>query len=232
MGGFTNIYAQQNGVKNFEKTNSSEMKTFVGGIHLLMGVYGLPRARMYWQQKSRINVIADHMWKNRFFELRSNFHVINNDCVPQNCNDKFHKVRPLYDRIVNRCNSLEVKRNLSVDEQMVLFKGHHQLKYYMRGKPTPWGFKIYMLCGASGLIYNLILYQGGNTELEENYKQQYGFGGAIVIKLVDGILKPRSQYLYFDNLFTSYNLIHALDKKRYLRYRNSAYKPFFKTSFI
>lgn len=70
-----------------------------------------------------------------------------------------------------------------------------------------------MICGTNGLIYSLITYQGVNTELDENYKQQYGFGGAIVKKLLEGIVKPRSHFLYFDNLFTSYNLIHTLDKR-------------------
>jgi len=95
MAGYTNIYAQQTGVKNFIETNSSEIKTFIG-IHLLIGVYGLPRVRMYWQQKSRINIIANNMQRNRFFQLRRTLHVVNNDTIPCNNKDKFFKVRPLY----------------------------------------------------------------------------------------------------------------------------------------
>lgn len=213
MAGYTNIYAQQTGVNNFIETNSSEIKTFIG-IHLLIGVYGLPRVRMYWQQKSRINIIANNMQRNRFFQLRRTFHVVNNDTIPCNNKDKFFKVRPLYNCLKKKCNSLEIERNLSVDEQMVPFKGQSYVKYYMRGKPHPWCFKIYLLCGSSGLVYDLLMYQEGNTEINEQEKQMYGFGGAVVLKLINDLVKPSQHYLYFDNFFTSFNLIHALDEMK------------------
>lgn len=96
MAGYTNIYAQQIGVKDFNETDSSEIKTFIG-IHLLIEVYNLPRVRMYWQQKSRIDIIAKNMLRNRFFQLSRTFHVVNNDTIPANNKDKFFKVCPLYD---------------------------------------------------------------------------------------------------------------------------------------
>lgn len=68
MAGFTQIYSQQMGVKNFEETSSNEIKVFVG-VHLLMGVINFPRVRMYWQFKYRITVIADAITRNRFFQM-------------------------------------------------------------------------------------------------------------------------------------------------------------------
>lgn len=103
---------------------------------------------------------------------------------------------------------------MSVDEQMIPFKGQSYVKYYMRGKPHPWGFKIYLLCGTSGLVYDLLMYQVEHTEINEQAKQMYGFGGAVVLKLISDIVKPNQHYLYFDNFFTSYNLIHALDEMK------------------
>lgn len=96
MAKHTNTYTQQNGKLNWIETNSREMKIFVG-VHLLMGVFGLPRIRMYWEQKSRINIVADNITRNRFFELRSNFHVMDNNNIPTNNRDRFVKVRPIYD---------------------------------------------------------------------------------------------------------------------------------------
>lgn len=136
MAGYTNIYAQQKGVKNFKDTSSNEMKVFVG-IHLLMGVINFPRVRMYWQMNYRISIIADAMTRNRFYQLRSNFHVINNDIIPLNNTDKFIKIRPLYNSIKKRCNELEIEKNICVDEQMVPFKGTCSLKQYLRGKLSP-----------------------------------------------------------------------------------------------
>lgn len=68
MAGFTQIYSQQMGVKNFEETSSNEIKVFVG-VHLLMGVINFPRVRMYWQSKYRITVIADAITRNRIFQM-------------------------------------------------------------------------------------------------------------------------------------------------------------------
>ena len=58
------------------------------------------------------------------------------------------------------------------------------------------------------------MYQGGNTEINEQEKQIYGFGGAVVLKLINDIVKSSQHYLYFDNFFTSFNLIHALDEMK------------------
>lgn len=212
MAGYTNIYAQQKGVKNFKDTSSNEMKVFVG-IHLLMGAINFPRVRMYWQMKYRISIIADAMTRNRFFQLRSNFHVINNDTIPLDNTDKFIKIRPLYNSIKKRCNELEIENNICVDEQMVPFKGTCSLKQYLRGKPSPWGIKIFLMCRESGIIYDLVLFQGANTKLDEMTKNNLGFGGAVVMKLTEHV-EPQKHFLYFDNYFSSYNLFHALEKKR------------------
>jgi len=107
------------------------MKEFVA-IHLMMGVLKFPRIHMYY---TRIHIIANTMNRNRFFSIRSYLHVINNINIPTNNHDKFIKVRPLYDRIKKACLKLSTEKYLSVDEQIVSFKGHLSVKQYIRGKP-------------------------------------------------------------------------------------------------
>ncbi|KAL4126370.1 hypothetical protein QTP88_010592 [Uroleucon formosanum] len=114
---FTNIYAEQKSTNQWVQITSAEMKVFVG-IHLMMGVLNLPRVRI-------------------FFELRTHFHVINNEEIPQTNTDKFIKVKPLYNHMKNRFYQLPIEQNLSIDEQMVPFKGKLASKQYMRGKPHP-----------------------------------------------------------------------------------------------
>lgn len=77
MSFFTNLYAVQKNTNNFKPTNIQEMKEFVA-IHLMMGVLKFPRIRMYWENNTRIHIIANTMNRNRFFSIRSHFHVINN----------------------------------------------------------------------------------------------------------------------------------------------------------
>lgn len=114
----------------------------------------------------------DNMARDRFFTLRRNFHVLNNTEIPKNNTDKFIKIRPLYDAINKKMNSLPVERNLCVDEQMVPYKGHLQMKQYVKGKPCPWGIKAFLLCGESGMTYNILLYQGATTELDQNIQKK------------------------------------------------------------
>lgn len=108
---------------------------------------------------------------------------------------------------------MPVERNLSVDEQIVPFKGNLSIKQYMKGKPNPWGIKIFLLCGESGIVYNMILYQGASTNINVDLQKNFGLGGAVVLSLTQNIKKNR-HFLYFDNFFSSYNLFYALLQKK------------------
>jgi hypothetical protein len=210
MAKYTNIYAAQNNLKNVKNTSTHEMKTMIA-IHMLFGVLEFPRVRMYWEKNFRVPLIVDNMTRNRLFELRSCFHVVDNKAIPKENSDKFVKIRPLYNSFIKRCAQLPVEQNQSVDEQIVPFKGNLSIKQYIRGKPSPWGIKNFLLCGQSGLVYNLLLYQGSSTQIDENMQKKFGLGGAIVLKLVEN-LKPNKYILFFDNFFSSYNLFCCLSK--------------------
>ncbi|KAE9522588.1 hypothetical protein AGLY_017010 [Aphis glycines] len=211
---FTNIYAEQKSTNKWVQTTSAEMKVFVG-IHLMMGVLNLPRVRMYWQKEFRIEIIASNMTRNRFFELRTHFHVMNNEEIPQTNIDKFIKVRPLYNYMKHRFHQLPIERNISIDEQMVPFKGKLAPKQYMRGKPHPWGIKLFLMCGSSGIVYDFIMFQGSSTELDPVMQNLFGQGGAVVMQFIERLEENR-HFVYFDNYFTSYNLLSVLaDRKIY-----------------
>lgn len=67
--------------------------------------------------------------------------------------------------------------------------------------------------GESGIIYDLVLFQDANIELDEMTKNNLGFGGAVVMKLTEHV-EPQNHFLYFNNYFSSYYLFHALEKER------------------
>lgn len=87
---------------------------------------------------------------------------------PENYEDKLYKVRPIIESVRRRCLELKLEEQLCVDEQIVPFTGHLSIKQYIKGKPCPWGVKIFVLCGKSGLAYDLIPYQGKTTNLDED----------------------------------------------------------------
>ncbi|KAG5890133.1 hypothetical protein JTB14_027800 [Gonioctena quinquepunctata] len=91
------------------------------------------------------------------------------------------------------------------------FKGRLWLKQYIKNKPHPWGVKLYLLGGESGLTYNFLIYQGSTTEIEPSYLK-YGQGAAVVLQLSKE-LEPNKHKLYCDNYFTSYYLLQILNQK-------------------
>lgn len=213
MAYFTNIYAHQKN-NRFKPTDSSEVRKLFA-LHIAIGCLKFPKVRLFWNKSLYINLFRDTMTRDRFFQLRSNLHCVNNLDKPENCTDKLYKVRPLYNAVKNRCNQLELEENLCVDEQIVPFRGNFSIKQYVKGKPTPWGVKIFVLCGRSGIAYDFLIYQGVSTGLNEQNLKKFGLGAAVILHLSQCITKPGHK-LYFDNYFSSYQLLQVLKSQKIL----------------
>ena len=96
---------------------------------------------------------------------------------------------------------------------MIPFKGILGLKQYMKGKPNPWGIKVFFLCGESGMPYNFLAYQGKTTKFPERYNH-FDFSGSVVMSLTEDRVKAHRNYrLFFDNYFSSPSLIQELYTK-------------------
>jgi hypothetical protein len=160
---------------------------------------------------SGIELMNDTMSCERFSLLRNNLHFVDNLEKPSDCTDKFYKTRPLIDIVRKFCLELPLEENLSIDEQIVPFKGNLSIKQYMKGKPSPWGIKIFVLCGQSGMPYDFLIYQGATTEITPGFLKRFGFGGAVVLHLSKRISEPGHK-LYFDNYFSNYQTFEILKK--------------------
>gem|GEM_PF-6597447 len=122
----TNIYAMQKGVLGFKHNNKEEMEKFIG-LHIMMGVLIYPRIELYWSGKLHIKLFTENMSRNRFYQIRTNFYLVNNLDIPK---DNTDKMRPLFNSIRKRCLELPLERDLCDDEQTVPFKGQHSAKMY------------------------------------------------------------------------------------------------------
>ena len=102
------------------------------GIILYMDIVKLPNRRMYWQSQTRIDLIADAMPVNRFAQILHVLHYNDNNLMPNaNSQDynKCYKVQPLLDHLLEKFAPVVVPETfLSVDEQVVPFKGASGLK--------------------------------------------------------------------------------------------------------
>lgn len=208
----TNIYALQSCYTNFKTTNPDEIKALIG-LHIAIGNLKFPRVRMYWDKFVGIGLFLDTMSRDRFFQLRNALHIVNNLERPADSSDKLYKVRPLYNAIRRRCLELSLEESLCIDEQMVPFKGQLSIKQYVKGKPYPWGIKIFLLAGRSGVAYDFLIYQGSTTELDAQNKKLFGLGASVVLHLCDRI-KSEGHKLYYDNYFSSYHLLQVLKHRK------------------
>ena len=77
---------------------------------------------------------------------------------------------------------------------------HHLLKQFIRGKPIRLGYKFWALCDSSSYCFNFNLYCGKN--LSDQRKGSYVF-----LKTLDAIEEIQSHTAFFDNFFTSYQLL-------------------------
>ena len=189
-----------------------EMRQFIG-IILHMSIAHLPARRDYWSEAMRQNIVADTMPVNRFDAILSVIHVNDNEvevAKGQPGYDRLHKIRPLIKILQeNFANCAEEEDHMSVDEQIVPFKGRHSLKVYMKKKPKKWGYKIWVLAGQSGYVYKF--YISGDNTVESHVTDAdpaIGKSGAVVLNLVKGL--PHGIHVYFDNYFASPELLLEL----------------------
>ena len=119
------------------------------------------------------------------------------------------KVEPLYDLLNKKIQQFGiVHEDLSIDESMVPYYGRHSCKQFIRAKPIRFGYKLWVLAGATGLPYKIEIYQGKSTgDTDEP------LGTRVVKKALEICENPKDHSVFFDNFFSSYQLITDLGIK-------------------
>ena len=209
----TNLYSvQQTG--DSIKTTKQEIEQYVG-ILMMMSIIQLPQVRMYWATETRVSSIADIMSVNRFERLRRFLHFNDNTMhVPVNekNHDKLFKVRPLIQKLLENCRKVPQEEKQCIDEQILPTKSRTFLKQYCPKKPNKWGIKVWARCGVSGLVYDFEVYTGKSTEKEE--QPELLMGGNVVRRLCNTLPSNVNHKMYFDNYFSSLNLLRYLTKEK------------------
>ncbi|XP_035216457.1 piggyBac transposable element-derived protein 3-like [Stegodyphus dumicola] len=189
-----------------KKKENNSRKRFL----ILSGYHTLPSERDYWAEADDLGVtiVKNAMTRNFYLELKRLLHFQDNKLHQYNKNDKSFKIRPLLEMLSKNFQKWGIfHENLSVDEMIVRYYGHHTLKQFIKSKPIRFGYKIWALCGNDGYCYNFALYCGKETNTSESDKLP--LGTKVVLDLLSIVEDPKSHRVYFDNFFTS----HALLKK-------------------
>ena len=93
--------------------------------------------------------------------------------------------------------------HLSIDEQIVPSKGRSCLRQYNPKKQHKWGYKIFVLCGASGFAYDFECYTGRADNSLNDGEDDCGASGNVVVRLSRSIPRNQNYKLFFDKYFPS-----------------------------
>ncbi|CAK1594386.1 unnamed protein product [Parnassius mnemosyne] len=205
----TNLYSVQTDSRSINITND-DVKDFIA-ITLIMGVVKMPSYRDYWSRFLRYPAVADIMPLKKYEKIRKYLHFADNSNIND---DRYYKVRPIIEKIRLNCLKMKEEQRYSVDEMMVPYKGTRagSRRQYLPKKPKNWGMKLFVRAGVSGLVYDFIPYGGEDTFRNHSfteYEESLGLGAKVVLALCKTI-EDKPAVVYFDNFFTSLELIHHL----------------------
>jgi hypothetical protein len=116
-------------------------------VNLYRGLMPCSRTVEYWAAESRVPFISSSLSRDRFVQLLANWSIIGPPGTAEQekrkkAADTWYKLRPLLDCVLRGCqNGYNPHRHLTIDEQMIAFKGRHDAVVYIPNKPHPKGFK-------------------------------------------------------------------------------------------
>ena len=105
-------------------------------------------------------MIADVIARDRIMYLLSILHFHGNAIEKH----KLEKIEPILKYFNQQSKVIvEPEKNLSIDEQMIAYKGTTaptSFRQYMPSKPTNMGFKVWTRCEVSPFLFEMILHHG------------------------------------------------------------------------
>ena len=191
------------------KVTKEELKAYLGSC-ILMGINRLPALDDYWSTDPTLHYspIANRISRDRFREVSRYLHFVDNATLsPRGTpgHDRLGKVRPVIDHLSKRFSDVcDPHREVAIDEAMVKFTGRSTLKQYMPLKPITRGIKVWVLADSHNRYFHQFQVYTGR---EGSGERQLGHR---VVKDLTLSLKGKSHHVYFDNFFTSEQLLREL----------------------
>ncbi|XP_043994869.1 chimeric ERCC6-PGBD3 protein-like isoform X2 [Gambusia affinis] len=209
----SNLYFTQESTRNRYtglKLDRNELEQFIGTL-VYMSILHLPNSGMYWSSECRVEYVADVMTRERWKKIKEFLHFNDNSTMAANSGDALFKIRPVFDSLLQKFNSLPKDQMLCIAQQMVPLKCDSSLVQYIPKRSRRWGYKIFVLCDTKGLIHSFDVFTGKIDPLPG--EPDIGASGNIVLKLAQVIHGSVNHLLYFDRQFTSFDLFAALTDK-------------------
>lgn len=201
------------GEDKWEDADEIEIKCFIG-LLILAGVYrGHNEAVVaLWNEKDGRDIFRKSMARQRFTSLSRCLRFDDAASRRQRRNtDKLAPIREAFDMWVTTLQDWYMPyENVTVDEQLVTFRGRCPFKQYIPSKPGKYGIKIWVMCdSATHYVCNMQVYTGR----EENQPREVNQGQRVVLDMIRG-LGNSGRNVTCDNFFTSLGLARELERKQ------------------
>ena len=105
----------------------------------------------------------------RFLQIKRYLNFNNEDLLANHDEDRLFKIRPVYDLLTERWQSLyHLSKHVTIDIGMVKWRGKLSFRVY-KDKPTTYGIKIYILADSqSKYCWNIDVYHGMSEESQRD----------------------------------------------------------------
>ena len=177
--------------RNWKDVTNDEMRQFIA-LQVLTGIVKKPEISQYWSTDPflRSPIFYEVMPRNRFQSITKFLHFNHNSKhdIHAPTWDRLYKARPLAEYLVGKFKAMYTPdKNLSLDEELLLWKGRLGFKQYIPNKRSRFGIKMFSLCEVSWYLWNSFVYLGKETIMsneEQEYIKKLGKSGAVVPKLM------------------------------------------------
>jgi len=124
--------------------------------------------------------------------------------------DELAPIRDVFELFVKSFQDCYISNdNVTVDEQLVTFRGRCPFRQFILSKPGKYKIKIWALCDSvTSYVYNMQVYTGR----EEGQNRQVNQGQRVVLDLISGLEKS-GRNVTCDNFFTSISLAREPAKR-------------------
>ena len=232
----TNLYAEQvmgTRFTTWDKVSEEEVRAYFS-FQIFMGIVTEPATEDYWRRDElHFGPIADRISRKRFRDIHCFLHFVDNTTLaprghPQY--DRLGKVRPVMNMVQKKVKEVYKPHcENAMDEAMIPFDGGSGLKQYMPAKPVKRGIKVWCRADShNGYMCDFQVYTGRREGAEG------GLGKRVVLDLSQS-LEGKHYHLYFDNFFTSVDLLQTLKERgiyacRTVRQTSRGFPPALKLS--
>lgn len=207
----TNLYGVRRYKDKWTPLDVVTMRAYFG-VLLLAGVYRSKGEDIteLWDDHNGRPIFRAAMSLKKFQLINQCIRFDDKESRPQTEErDKLRPIRNVFNKWVQRARALYVPgKHITVDEQLLPYRGRCSFIQYIPSKPAKYGIKIWIVCDSKTYYaYNLEVYVGR----DRNSAAMVNTGELIVLRLTEGL---NGRNVTCDNFFTGHSLATELKKRQ------------------